>query len=72
MKPYQERVLIEQQELDVKLTRLNDFITSDSFCSVPTIEQDMMKDQLIAMQVYSRILADRIDGFNKQFNSETV
>lgn len=72
MKPYQERVLIEKQELDVRLSRLNDFISSDSFYSVPTSEQDMLKDQLIAMQVYSEILANRIAGFNRQFHSETV
>lgn len=62
--PYQQRVLDEKQELDIRITKLDEFIQrSYVFNTLPTDEQSRLKRQLDVQRELSVILGDRIDGF---------
>jgi hypothetical protein len=65
VKPYQERVVQEKKDLDVKIEALKTFIEGDAFHEVEEDEQKRMLDQLEAMDTYSEILGDRIDNFEE-------
>jgi hypothetical protein len=60
---FQERVIEEKRELDIKRTALNVFIGSGVFASLDDDEQARLHHQAIHMAHYSHILADRIDAF---------
>lgn len=64
MLPYQERVVEEKQELDLKIARLNSFL-SDHPKSLSDVEYVLLAEQLKAMQLYSSILMQRIRHFYK-------
>ena len=58
---HQQRVLDEKQDLDIRITKLDEFIQrSLVFNTLPTDEKYRMKRQLDVMQELSVILADRI------------
>ena len=62
--PHQQRVLDEKQELDIRITKLDEFIQPNPFFGkVPEAEQARMKRQLDVMQELSTILAERIANF---------
>lgn len=62
--PHQQRVLDEKQELDIRITKLDEFIQrSYVFNTLPTDEQSRLKRQLDVQRELSVILGDRIDGF---------
>lgn len=61
--PHQQRVLIEYVELGDKLNKLNGFIETDLFKSLPLAEQERMTVQRGAMGEYHGVLADRIAAF---------
>ena len=63
MQEFQERVVIEKNELDYKLNKLSDFIMSDDLEALPNEEQARMAKQAIVMIKYSKILGERIDAF---------
>lgn len=63
MLPHQERVVIEKQELDKKISKLNSFIQSEKFKEIPIDEQDRLKQQYSVMSEYSFILGQRIENF---------
>lgn len=65
MLPYQERVVEEKVELDVKIEGLSLFIKSESsaFTSLPHDEQERLQYQLIYMKGYSKVLGERISNF---------
>ena len=63
MEPYQERVVIEKAELDVKLNKLTAFLESDLFARLPEAEQARLKRQHEYMDGYSGVLTDRIANF---------
>ena len=63
MAPHQERVVKEKKELDEKLSKLDAFCLTDMFASLPFEEQGRLNRQHSAMEVYSRILAERIAAF---------
>jgi hypothetical protein len=70
MPAHQQRVLLERFELDDKLAKLRDFVTSQGaaaaiFKSLPAEEQQALADQLDAMEHYSACLALRIARFPK-------
>jgi crAss001_48 related protein len=64
MEPYQERVIEEKKELDEKIEKLAAFIESDAFISVSTREKVRLHRQEVLMQLYSKVLADRIEAFS--------
>ena len=63
MKPYQERVLVERDELVDRISRLGPFIASDMFKQLPGAEQERMRRQLDIMVQYRDVLLERIKSF---------
>ena len=62
--PHQQRVLDEKQELDIRITKLDEFIQRSSlFCTLPEAEQARMRRQLDVMHELSTILGERIAAF---------
>lgn len=63
MQTYQERVVAEKRELDERGDKLDQFILSDRFGTLPAAEQERMKRQLEIMGKYSEVLGERIAAF---------
>ena len=63
MKDWQERVVVEKNELDKKLGKLDAFINSNAFAELPEQDQKILKDQQFHMSCYSSTLAHRIGRF---------
>ena len=64
MKPYQERVVIEESELNENINRLYRFLANDA-SAVSGPESTLIKIQLAAMTTYRLLLAARIETFHK-------
>jgi hypothetical protein len=63
--PYQERVLEEKAELDARLIKLIDFITSPNFTvMVQAEERERLTRQYTLMRQLSSVLNERIQAFN--------
>ena len=65
MKPYQERVIKEYEEIFERHSKLAAFIESDDFHKVDPQERELLYDQGIAMLMYSRVLQKRIALWRK-------
>ena len=63
MQPHEQRVLDEKTELDDKLTKLRQFISSPTFTGLPSEEQVRLIRQAQYMTEYSNVLAERIGAF---------
>ena len=65
MRPYQERIVIEQAELQQKIDALAAFIEGPHFFEVikDEDERNMLYDQEVHMRRYNRILLKRIKNF---------
>ena len=63
MLPHQERVVIEKQELDEKIVKLDIFTNSLTFKSLDEYERERLSGQLEYMNKYSSILGERITAF---------
>lgn len=63
MNSFQDRVIIEKEELDDKLSKLSTFLSSVVFASLPEAEQSRLRNQARFMDGYSAILAERIAAF---------
>lgn len=64
VKSYQERVVIEKEELDGNRQRLTTFIGgSDDYRALSAIEKSRLHRQLEAMTLYSNVLSERIEAF---------
>jgi hypothetical protein len=63
MQPFQDRVVDEKLELDDKLSRLNGFLSSPGFASLPDEEKKRLDRQREVMHEYSEILRSRIAAF---------
>jgi hypothetical protein len=64
MKDYQERVIVEKDELDEKVKKLDAFLTDHGSSVVPVEERKLLVKQLAFMAAYSGVLADRIATFS--------
>jgi len=60
---HQQRVIAEKAELDTRLSKLDAFLATDVYSSLPTEERQRLYHQSSIMQEYSKILADRISAF---------
>lgn len=60
---FRDRVRAEKQDLDAKITRLSEFIASDKYTILSSIQKDDLHLQHGAMCIYSDALAKRIAGF---------
>ncbi len=65
MEPWQERVVVEREELEEKIQKLEAFIRSPGYASVLHDERYRLHQQMFYMGEYSRILADRIAVFKE-------
>ena len=65
MKPHEQRVVDERNELKVKLTKLNDFRKTDTYNQLPGMDQALLDDQSAIMSEYIDILDARIARFPK-------
>ena len=65
MKDFQNRVVEEQQDLDVNIKKLDLFISGSVFFELSYDEQNRLKLQSEAMQEYSDILDERIEAFEQ-------
>lgn len=63
MLPHQERVITEKKEIDERGDKLEQFILSEKFGTLPVAEQERMKRQLEIMGKYSEVLGERIAAF---------
>jgi hypothetical protein len=63
MEPYQQRVVEEKTELDIKLEKLETFLNGDIFESIPEDESRRLVRQRLVMAEYSTILGERIANF---------
>lgn len=62
--PHQQRVLDEKQELDIRITKLDEFIQRNPlFSNLPEAERARMKRQADVMFELSSILGERIANF---------
>jgi hypothetical protein len=60
---YQNRVVMERQELIEKIDKLTDFMKGGVFVGLDEDEQDRLSRQHVIMLEYSNILAERIVHF---------
>jgi hypothetical protein len=63
MEDYQERIIEETKELNVKVVALNKFLGSAKLSDLEDIEQDLLQAQYIAMRDYLDMLNRRIERF---------
>ena len=61
---YQEKVLKEKEELDVKIKNLQNFMeTNEAFQTLSEYEKRDLEEQLNVMRHYSLVLQSRINRF---------
>jgi hypothetical protein len=63
LRPYQQRVVDERAELDVRREKFENFISGSMWQTLPIEEQDRQVRQLRAMDLYSDVLRERIEAF---------
>ena len=63
MEAYQERVVVEQREIEEKSDKLRAFLDSPTFHDLSEIDQNLLLAQLMSMGAYTTILMLRINGF---------
>jgi len=61
--PHQQRVIIEKDELYLKLGRLEVFMAGVIYGQLDEAEQDRLKRQHDAMETYLKILQERIEAW---------
>lgn len=70
LEPYQERVIAETKELDIKIERLKNFLESKELQLLKHDEIERLHSQLNAMRLYRYALGDRIAHFPKPEQKE--
>lgn len=55
-----QRMEIELEELTDRLGRAKGFVGSETFNHLPTVEQDIFKQQVFHMEGYEKALRDRL------------
>ena len=63
LKPFQDRVVTEKQELDVKISALNAFLDGEGIRNISIDDINLLAAQLFIMKEYSSILGNRISRF---------
>lgn len=72
MPPFQQRVVDEKVELADKVTKLDNFLITTLYNSLPQLEKVRLFKQLQVMKEYLTILDDRIANFQPFLNKETL
>jgi len=65
MEAFIERMIIEKDELQDKVTKLENFINVEKFKELKGLEQVYLKEQLKFMRGYLSVLRQRINFYNK-------
>jgi len=65
MAPYQQRVVVEKQELDDRIAKLDAFIKGNLFEILHVQERERLIRQLVLMVKLSAVLDERIVYFPK-------
>ena len=65
MEAFIERMIVEKNELQDKVTKLENFINGEKFKELKGIEQVYLKEQLKFMKGYLSVLRQRINFYNK-------
>lgn len=60
LQPHQQRIAVEQIELDSKIERLSAFFSTSTYAELDALDQELLTTQLGAMREYSDILSQRI------------
>lgn len=60
---HRDRVRAEFTELENKLGKLSNFLGSEKFQSLPSVERSLLERQFEAMLAYANVVADRIRNF---------
>lgn len=63
--PHQQRVVDERHELEERLAKLRQFLTTDLCLTLPFDERGRLVRQEKIMAEYSEVLADRIAAFTE-------
>lgn len=63
MPPHQQRVVDEHADLRLKTDKLAAFLGTPTYCGLPDAEQARLVKQLEVMNMYCRILIQRIQEF---------
>jgi hypothetical protein len=63
MQDYQLRVIEEQEALYTKWTKLSDFMHSNQYGNIDSINQGLLMVQFVAMENYLSVLKRRIELF---------
>jgi hypothetical protein len=64
MEDFQNRVVVEKYELDVKIDLLAKFLNGERSKTLLQPERSRMDRQIMAMRGYSAILGERIEAFS--------
>ena len=65
MEAFIERIVVEKDELQDKVTKLENFINGEKFKELKGLEQVYLKEQLKFMRGYLSVLRQRINFYNK-------
>jgi len=65
MEAFIERMVVEKNELQDKVTKLENFVTGEKFKELKGLEQVYLKEQLKFMKGYLSVLRQRINFYNK-------
>lgn len=65
MEAFVERMIVEKDELQDKVTKLEKFVTGEKFKELKGLEQVYLKEQLKFMKGYLSVLRQRINFYNK-------
>ena len=63
LEPFQLRVYKEKEDLDEKISKLNEFLSGDGTRNLALEDLRLLSDQFYVMHEYSKILARRISRF---------
>lgn len=65
METFVERMVVEKDELQDKVTKLENFVNGERFKELKGLEQVYLKEQLKFMKGYLSVLRQRINFYNK-------
>ena len=60
MSTYIDRLKIEYSDLELKLTKLEDFLATETFTALANVDKILLEKQFGIMTEYSRVLNTRI------------
>ena len=65
MEAFVERMITEKDELQDRVTKLENFVNGEKFRELRGLEQGYLKEQLKFMRGYLSVLRQRINFYNK-------